>query len=308
MQRRSPRPTLAMIPGLALAMTLAVAPGAQAQDGFCALLTEAEVGQAFGDPVVAEPSFDSCTWSSDDAEGFFTFVSAYWDSLPMAARQASATNGQPLTVGGHEAFFEPDYDTLYIQLDQGVLAISGSVEQGDSLLPLRQLGEAAVGRAAQLPAPATPEPAPSFEADEELEALFPDSIGGQPLQVQTATGEDIFLQSDDSEALQQMEELLVANGLAPSDLSIGIAYPSDMSSSVTALRFPGADASVFVDGVITSIGGGEAAERSDAQIAGKDVIKLTIGDLVQYLYPRDEVIWAVTAQEPTLTEIFESLP
>ena len=297
-----------MIPGLALAMTLAVAPAAQAQDGFCALLTEAEVGQAFGDPVVAEPSFDGCTWSSDDAEGFFAFVSAYWDSLPMAERQASTTTGQPLTVGGHEAFYEPDFYTLYVQLDQGVLAISGRVEQGDSLAPLRQLGEVAVGRAAQLPAPATPEPAPSFKADEELAGLFPESVGGQPLQVQTASGEDIFLQSEDTEALQQIEELLVANGLTPSDLSIGIGYPADMSSSVSALRFPGVEASAFVDGVITSIGGGEAAERSDAQIAGKDVIKLTIGELVQYLYPKDEVIWAVTAQEPTLTEIFEALP
>jgi hypothetical protein len=308
MKRRSPRPTLAIIPGLALAMTLAATPGAQAQDGFCAILTEAEVGQAFGDHVVGQPSFDGCTWSSDDAEGFFAFVSAYWDSLPMAERQASTTNGQPLTVGGREAFYEPDFYTLYIQLDQGVLAISGQAEQGDNLVPLRRLGELAVGRAAQLPAPATPEPAPSYEADEELEALFPDSVGGQPLQVQTATGEDIFLQSEDSEALQQMEELLVANGLTPSDLSIGIAYPSDMSSSVTALRFPSVEASAFVDGVINSIGGGEAAERSDTQIAGKDVIKLTIGELVQYLYPKGEVIWAVTAQEPALTEIFEALP
>ena len=299
---------LAMIPGLALAFTLAVAPAAHAQDAFCALLTEAEVGQAFGDHVVAEPSFEGCTWSSDDAEGFFAFVSAYWDSLSMAERQAATTNGQPLTVGGREAFYEPDFTTLYVQLDQGVLAISGRVEQGDSLPMLRQLGEVAVGRAAQLPAPATPEPPPSFAADPELAGLFPATVGGQPLQVQTATGEDLFLQSEDSEALQQMEELLVANGLTPSDLSIGIGYAEDMSSSVTALRFPGADASAFVDQIITSIGGGEAAERSDTQIAGKDVIQLTIGEVVQYVYPKDEVIWAVTAQEPALTEIFAALP
>jgi hypothetical protein len=298
----------AAIPVLALIASLTAGAGVQAQEGFCALLTEAEVGEALGDAVIAQPSDGGCDWMSTDAEGSFVFAGAAWDSLDMAARMAVTPDGRTLTVGGRSALYDEASATLYIELDQGVLAISGQAEQGDHLVPLQRLGEIAIGRAAALPAPATPEPMPSFESDQQLAALFPQAIGGQPLQVQTATGESVFLQSDDTEALAQMEALLVEHGLSPSDLSVGIGYPEDMSASVTALRFPGADASAFVDGVISSLGGGEAAQRSEAQVAGKTVILLTTGELVQYLYPKDDVLWAVSAQEPALTEIFEALP
>ena len=86
----------------------------RARPGLCAAFTVEEVGEAFGEPVIAEPNPDGCSWYSEDTEGGFVFVSTYWDSLPMAERQASMPEGA-LTVAGRDAYYAPDYFTLYIQ-------------------------------------------------------------------------------------------------------------------------------------------------------------------------------------------------
>ena len=311
------RPHRASLAGtfiLALLSALTVGPAAHAQGDHCAVLTVDEVSAAYGQRVLAEPTFDGCSWFSEDASGAFVFVSTYWDPLPLAERQSSAT-GTTLTIGGRDAFYAEEYFTLYIQLDQGLLALSGRAPEGESLPALQQLGELVVQRAAQIPAPATMapipsfEPFPSFEADPELEALFPDSIAGEPLDVQSMTGDQLFVQSDDQEVVQQLEELLAAQGLALSDVSIGFGSAASLQGSITAARFPGADATAFVDVIIRSIGGGETVEQSSMQVAGKDVIQVTpAGGSTQYLYTQGDVIWAVAAEEPALTTIFEALP
>ena len=231
----------------------------------------------------------------------------------MAERQASDPDGTSLTVGGRDAFYSTSFDsTLYIQLDQGVLTIA-AISTGDSLPALQQLGELAVPRTAQLAAPPTLAPVPSmapiptFESDADLEALFPESIGGEPLTVQTMTGEQMTISGGDPETTREIEELLVANGLAVSDIAVGFGSAPGMTGSITAARFPGADASEFLDVMVRSISA--EGERSSIQVAGKDVIAVTTAQgTTQYVYPQGDVLWLVTAEEPELTQIFEALP
>ena len=254
---------------------------------------------------------DGCSWYSEDTEGGFVFVSTYWDSLPMAERQASMPGGTPLTVAGRDAYYAPDYFTLYIQLDQGLLTVSGSVAEGDSLAALQQLGELAVERAGQLPPPAppaTPAPASSFESSADLEAMFPDSIGGEPLTVQSMTGDQMSISGDDPEMTRRIEELLAANGLAVSDIAIGFGSSESLAGSITAIRFPGADASAFMELMIPSIASQSGGEQGSSQVAGKDVTTFTSPTSTSYVYPQGDVIWVVVASEPQLTEIFEALP
>jgi hypothetical protein len=284
---------------------------ALAQGDLCGVFTVEEVGEAFGEPLLAEPMPDGCSWYSEDAEAGFVFVSAYWDNLPMAERQTSMPGGTTLTVAGRDAYHVPDYFTLYVQLDQGLLALSGSVAEGDSLAALQRLGELAVERGAQLPPPAlpaTPAPAPSLESSADLEAMFPDSIGGEPLTVQSMTGEQMSISGDDPETTRRIEELLAANGLAVSDIAVGFGSSENLGGSITAIRFPGADASTFMELLLPTMLSDSGGEQGSAQVAGKDVTTVTSPTSTSYVYPQGDVIWVVVASDPQLTRIFEALP
>jgi len=309
MRSHLPPRALTKVLVVAILASVVVAPVAQAQDGFCALFTPQEVKEVYGDRVIAEPSFEGCDWHSDDGKGPFVFVSARWDDRSMADRQ-EATSGTSLTVAGRDAWYADEYFALYVQLDQGLLVISGRAPKGDTQPLLQQLGEIAVGRASQLPLPpeADPatvaEPVPPSTSDAELAALFPTSIAGEAVSVQTMAGDEISFATDVPEASSQLEALLAAQGITLDDVVVGVALTP--TASIIAYQFAGADAAAFMDLVVSLAGGDGVAEAGS--VAGKDVTVVALPTATRYIYPRGDIIWGVAAEDPVLTEIFEALP
>jgi hypothetical protein len=116
------------------------------------------------------------------------------------------------------------------------------------------------------------------------------------------------LSAEDPETSARIEELLAANGLAVSDIAIGFGTSPDLDGSITAIRFPGANAMDFLDIMISSTTATQGGEPSPAQVAGKDVTKITSESQTSYVYPQGDVIWLVVAEEPLLSQIFEALP
>ena len=66
--------------------------------------------------------------------------------------------------------------------------------------------------------------------------MFPDSIGGEPLTVQSMTGDQMSISGDDPEMTRRIEELLAANGLV-SDIAIG--FVGDPWPARTAISLSG---------------------------------------------------------------------
>ena len=294
-----------------LILVFTLGSGAQAQDplgdAFCALLTPEEVGDALGDKVAAQSSFESCNWASDDAEGAFAFLGAYWDPLPLDERKASAA-GVELTVGGHRAWFSPDLGALWIELDQGVLTLQegAAAEDVDIQAALTQLGELAVSRAGTLPPPPTPPPPPELShADPALEALFPATVGGQALTIQSMPGSGL---SSDAGSQQEIEALLATQGKTVDDVSLAFASPADYSVIISAYRIAGADAAALLQPLLDSEAQSQTMTQTPGEVAGKSVV-IGKGDAgTQYFYAKDDVIWIVVAEEPALTEVFTALP
>ena len=311
MALRRPRLATTALAATSLILIFALGPGAQAQDpagdAFCALLTPEEVGDALGDSVVAQSSFGSCNWASDDAEGAFAFLGAYWDPLPFDERMASAA-GVDLSVGGRRAWFSADFGALYIELDQGVMALQGSAaaDDVDVQAALTQLGELAVSRAGTLPPPATPPPPPEpSHADPALEALFPETIGDQALTIQSMPGSGL---SSDVESQQEIEALLATQGKTLDDVSLAYASPADYSVVISAFRIAGADAAALLQPLLDTEAQSQAMTQTPGEVGGKSVV-IGKGDAgTQYFYAKDDVIWIVMAEEPALTEVLAALP
>jgi hypothetical protein len=295
-----------------------IGPVAHAQDdpvadSFCAVITVDEVNQAMHSRVLASPSFGGCSWSWVDASVPFVSMSASWDDRSLDERKAANPGGTDVTVGGHPGYYLEEGQTLYVQLDQGLFVIGAGSKPAEGVVmqdALMSLAALAVERQASLvapPAPATPAPRPSNHADTELEALIPATIGGQPLTVQTMTGQQVF-GSTDAQSLQAINDTLATQGKTIADVSVLIAYPADYSSVITAVRVKGGDAAAFTPPLIAALSTGTETAPQPGQVAGKDVTVLTVSSQQQYAYPHGDTVWVVAAVEPALTEIFTALP
>jgi len=147
---------------------------------------------------------------------------------------------------------------------------------------------------------------PSFTADTELEAMFPDEIGGEKLQVISMTGSD-FLGT--GTAGNEIGPILTQLGKSPSDLSV--AFGGTTAISVIAFRIKGVPADQFLNAYTQSAPQG--ATITDASLGGKSVKKVVTPDspTVTYLYLKGDVIWTVGGNAPTdalLNEAFSKLP
>jgi len=147
---------------------------------------------------------------------------------------------------------------------------------------------------------------PSFTADTELEALFPDAIGGQNLQVLSMTGSD-FLGSNP--AGNEIGPILTRLGKSPSDLSVAFGGTTDIA--VIAFRIKGVPADQFLTAYTQAAPQG--ASITDASLGGKSVKKVVTPDSATptYLYLKDDVIWTVSGTNVTdalLNEAFSKLP
>ena len=185
------RPRLAFALGIGIALCLGVVPAASAQSGkevarsLCGALTPAEVRQAMDVRMDARPDLYACYWGTTDLADPERNLAVLWHQLGFEELQAVAPDLTALTVAGRPALYDPNSGQLSISLDQGVLVLSASDLQGtDWQAALEQLGEHAVGRAADLVAPPPVDP--------DLAALFPTSVGDEAFEITPAYADQVF--------------------------------------------------------------------------------------------------------------------
>lgn len=151
---------------------------------------------------------------------------------------------------------------------------------------------------------------PSLTADTELEAMFPDSIGGEHVTVISSSGSD-FLGS--GAAGNTFSPVLAQLGKSPADLSV--AFGGTSTLLVGAFRLKGVPADQFLNAYVNQAQT-EQATITDASFAGKSVKKIAVtgaGD-VSYIYLHGDVVWTISGSgsgEPSadlLNEAFSKLP
>ncbi len=129
-------------------------------------------------------------------------------------------------------------------------------------------------------------------------------------------------------SLQELQDTLTRKGKTIDDLSIAFgSFPTEDSfGDITAVRLKGADIAQFKDDLLPLLFNDVLdPQQTPTIIAGKNVIVVTDGPLESpspsasvdpyavgtdraYMYPKGEVLWFVSADEPALTEVFQKLP
>ena len=153
------------------------------------------------------------------------------------------------------------------------------------------------------------------EGDPELAGRFPDTVGGQPLEVQSLSG-DAFAAFGGTDPT--FEAFLESVGAELSDVSVAfgaVSIPDDPTAplSVGAFRVLGASEDLLQEQFIGAldetapVGGFETAT-----VAGKDV--LTAADPTGttenqvFIYTQDDTLYFLTGTEEQVAEILEVLP
>lgn len=149
---------------------------------------------------------------------------------------------------------------------------------------------------------------PSFHGDEDLEAMIPETIGGEDLTVLSMTG-DQFL--GDGTASPELAGALQALNKTTADLSVAFAGTS--SISVIAFRVKGVPADTLFNAFKDAEPDQYTAEN--ASYGGKSVTKLIPSDgTVAFIYLKGDTMFVVGGPDETapsdalLNEAFQKLP
>jgi hypothetical protein len=156
---------------------------------------------------------------------------------------------------------------------------------------------------------------PSFDlnGDPELAGRFPDTVGGQQLQVQSFRG-DTFMAMGGSDP--QFEAFLDSVGAELEDVSVafgGAGIDSSSALSVGAFRILGAsEDDLEREFIAASEQAGDMSNLEQTNVAGKDVWTGTDPsgqtNAAVYLYTKDDTLYFLTGTEEQVTEILEALP
>ncbi len=196
--------------------------------------------------------------------------------------------------------------------------------------------EAASASASEAPATVepTPEPEPSEDAtasepaasglalpsfdlngDPELAARFPDTVGGQPLTVQSMRGDQMagFGGADPT-----FEEFLDSVDAELTDVSVafgGVVDPTNPDSffSVGAFRILGAsEDDLEREFIAASEDAGDFSGLNPASVGGKDVLSGSDPsgetELQFFLYTKDDTLYFMSGTEEQAAEVLEALP
>jgi hypothetical protein len=318
---------VAAVVSLALILVVAIAPVAQAQSPtpsqFCTVLTPQEVSTALGvDVTIADSTDIDCTYNSDFAAGTFTSLNVrFEDSFDLEIMKSVFTDATEITVAGQPALITADSSLLYTSLPNGgalTLQLVGSAADGvDVAAAMTSLAELAVPRLASIALP-TAEPVPSiptYHQDPELEAQFPATVGGQPIEVQSVAGDMVSqVLGNNPEDLQQLTDFLSSIGKSVADLSVGVGFVTGPpAASIIAVRIKGTDMASITPQIMPLLTSNLTdPQQTPAQVGGKNVTKLNEAgapdEQAQYIYPHGDVLWTVSSVDPALTEIFGALP
>jgi hypothetical protein len=311
---------------------------------FCSVLTADEASSALGVPLTVGTSSETdCSYDADFTTSGVS-LNARREDGPITDDDPKSyfPDGVDLQVAGHQAYYVADGTNTILFVDEGsndqlfVLQLFGTTPDSiDVQAALTSLAEAGLPRLAGIPLPAEPSIAPeaSYLGDAELEALIPTEIQGVPVDIESMSGADILAQADPSDTstqdlLQQLQDALAAKGKTMDDLSIAFASfaTEDAFGGITAVRLKGADIAQLTDDLLPLLLNDVLdPQQTPTTIAGKPVIIVTDGPLESpspsasvdpyavggdraYMYPKGEVLWFVSADEPALTEVFQKLP
>jgi hypothetical protein len=155
---------------------------------------------------------------------------------------------------------------------------------------------------------------PSFDlsGDPELADRFPDTVGGQPLTVQSMRGDQMGALGGADPTFQ---EFLDSVGAELSDVSFafgGVTSGTDVFT-VGAFRILGAsEDDLEREFIAASEESGDVSGLDSATVGGKDVLVGAdpSGDtpLQFYLYTKDDTLYFLTGSEEQATEVLEALP
>jgi hypothetical protein len=148
---------------------------------------------------------------------------------------------------------------------------------------------------------------PSFAGDEELEALLPDSIGGQLVVKASMTGQQfIGFGMGGADAL---EDMLGELGASADDLSVAIGT-AGTTVVVFAYRIDGVSADRIFDGLAQALPSGGGGTVSPRTVAGRTVSEVVVAGETTYIYLAEDVVFVIggTVTPELLEDAVSQLP
>ena len=175
------------------------------------------------------------------------------------------------------------------------------------------LAPASVAPATEAPAASGAAPSlslPSFQGDQELEGMLPDTLGGETVTVLSLTGEE-FLGGGMGSGTEDLQALLTQLGKAPSDMSV--AFGGAGTVTIVAFRIKGVPSATIFQSLKSIAEQEGAATITDMNLGGKAVQKMVPADLSEtsYIYGTGDVVFVVGGTDITdaqLNEAFSKLP
>ena len=172
---------------------------------------------------------------------------------------------------------------------------------------------------------ATPEPTESASADEtvgvlpsfdlngdpELASRFPDTVGGEALQVQSFRG-DVFMQAGGTDP--SFEAFLDSVGAELDDVSVafGTSMSAENPLSVGAFRVLGAsEDDLEREFIAASEESGDVTGLTETSVGGKDVWSAAESPgsgMSVFIYTKDDTLYFLTGNEEQVAEILAALP
>lgn len=148
---------------------------------------------------------------------------------------------------------------------------------------------------------------PSFTSDEDLEALLPDSIGGQVVVKQSLTGPDIL--SSGLGGSGTIDDLLGEVGASIDDVSVAIGVAAN-SVVVIAYQIDGVKADRIFDGFLTALPSGAGGDVSEQTVAGRSITRVVASGETTYIYLAGDVLFIIggTLTPELLEDAVRQLP
>lgn len=155
---------------------------------------------------------------------------------------------------------------------------------------------------------------PSFDlnGDPDLAARFPDTVGGQPLSVQSFRG-DVFMQAGGSDP--SFDAFLDSVGAELDDVSVAFGSSASAESPLTvgAFRILGAsEDDLEREFIAASEDAGDVSDLEQTSIGGKDVWSASdpsgTAGMSVFIYTKDDTLYFLTGTEEQVAEILAALP
>ena len=195
--------------------------------------------------------------------------------------------------------------------DQG----NGSTEPSEAVTPSAEASEAAESEAALPSISGVAMPSFDTNGDPELADRFPDTVGGQTLQMASMRGDQMSGAGGVDPAFQEFLDSIDAE---MTDVSVAFGFildPEDPTGGfgASAFRVLGASEDELEQGFVTATqeGGEVGGSFEAATVGGKDVLTAPDADPdgpATYLYTKDDTVYFLTGAEDLAAEVLEALP